>query len=379
MKVLFLSNLYPDTAEPNRGSDNAVLLRTLAPSCEIRVLCPRPTLGGGREFRPLVPDEPFHPVYRPVSYVPIIGSLVNHRLMARAIRSDLKKIRREFPFDVVLTSWIYPDACATALLAKELDFPFVAIAQGSDVHQYLQMPVRRKIIQQLMPAASSIITRSGDLARLLAKAGLDEAKLKLIYNGIDRDIFRPGDRAATRRKLKLPADASIILFVGNFLPIKNPGLLLQAHAALKKPAELVMLGSGSEEQKIKKQAAALKTSTRVHLPGRKSPAEVAQYMQAANVLCLSSENEGFPNVILEAFACGLPVVSTRVGGISELLNHDYLGRLVEKGNQPALTDALAETLGQTPETERISKFGSQFSWERAAKAYLEVLLLAKSK
>ncbi len=387
MKILFLSNLFPDQAQPNRGSDNAVLLRNLSANHEIRVLCPRPSLVPfGDDFQACEADKKFQPIYHSVGYIPKIGSRFNHRLMASAIGRDLRKIRKTFPFDVVLTSWIYPDACATALVAKEMKFPFVAIAQGSDVHQYLAMPRRRKIIRELLPDAAAVITRSADLARLLAEVGLEEKKLKVIYNGIDQTIFRrkPEEGEIIRESLKLLPHCPVLLFVGNFLPIKNISLLIKAHAALceghpKRRPYLILLGSGPLEGEIKAEAKDLGFSDYVIFAGRKPPGEVARYMQAADALCLSSDNEGFPNVILEAWACGLPVVSTAVGGISELLREDYLGRLTEKGNVMALLDALNSVLGKKAESERIAEYGAQFSWERTAKAYEEVLLLAKDK
>src|SRR5665213_608521 len=192
MKVLFLSNLYPDVSQPNRGSDNADLLRTMSASCEIRVLSPRPSLRPRVGFFPCPEDEKFRPIFRPVFYIPKFGSRFNHRLMARGIRSDLARIRGQFPFDVVLVSWIYPDVCAASILAGEQPFPLVAIAQGSDAHQYLRMPVRRAIIVGSLQRASAVITRSGDLARLLSEAGVEESKLRLIYNGLNLNIFRPG-------------------------------------------------------------------------------------------------------------------------------------------------------------------------------------------
>ena len=96
-------------------------------------------------------------------------------------------------------------------------------------------------------------------------------------------------------------------------------------------------------------------------------------MQAADLLCLPSKNEGVPNVILEAFASGLPVLASRVGGIPEVLNADYLGRLVTPDDIPCLVLSLAEMLAQEPQRDRIREHGLLFSWERATQAYLEIL------
>ena len=158
MKLLFVSNLFPDATDPVRGLDNACLLRYLRPHCEsVRAVALRPTLSlkrlgdPSRYWHPREEDAWLSPIYVPVSYVPKFGSRWNHRLMARALSARLEALRREGAFDVILGSWLYPDGCALARLAPRLRFPFVLICQGSDAHQYLDMPVRRRLIVEASP------------------------------------------------------------------------------------------------------------------------------------------------------------------------------------------------------------------------------------
>lgn len=381
MKLLFISNLFPDTREPYRGLDNACLLHELSDRCEIRVISPRPALpwksGPAKVCREI--DRKFRPEYIRASYVPKIGSLVNHRLFARSIRRRLLDLKKEFTYDVILCSWIYPDACAIARLQAEIQVPFVAIAQGSDVHAYLKMPLRRTIIENSMNRSQGVITRSAKLASLLKEAGVAVEKLQPVYNGVDLNLFQPGDKSAARAALGL-SDAPIILFVGNFLPVKNPLLLIEAHAEVcrERPTHLVMIGGGPMEQEVRHAADAAGLGKYVTLAGRKNAQEISIYMRAADLLCMSSRNEGVPNVILEAFASGLPVVSTNVGGISEVVNQPFLGELVQEGNAPQLKTALLKTLNSTPKVSDIRKHGLHFSWERAANEYLAVLKKAVS-
>lgn len=381
LKVLFVSNLFPDAGNPNRGSDNAVLLRLLARDCDIRVIAPRPTLPGSArcsQIAACIEDRAFAPTYPRVGYLPKIGGPVNHLLMARALQKEIARVREEFQFDIVLASWIYPDACAVAKIAVEQNFKFIAIAQGSDIHQYLRMPTRRRIIQKYLPHAEAIITRSGQLATMLEDVGFDKQKLKVIYNGVDFRIFHPSDKLAARRELKLNESATILLFVGNFLPIKNPLLLINAHAELcrlhpERTCNLILVGSGPLEPEMRRQADALGFGAQVFMPGRKSPSEVARYMQAADLFCMSSHNEGLPNVILEAFACGLRVVSTNVGGIGEVVNNPDFGALVHAPNPTAFARTLSDVLASPAQTDKIIAHASQFSWDKATTAYLDLL------
>jgi glycosyltransferase involved in cell wall biosynthesis len=323
-------------------------------------------------------DAALHPIFIPTYYVPKVGSRVNHLLFAHAIRGPMKALHREFPFERILCCWTYPDGCAVSLVAAEMGLPFVIIAQGSDVHSFLRMPVRRPLIVAAAQASGGVITRSAELARLLREAGVDPSKLHPIYNGVDASIFRPADRNAARAETGIPADASVILFVGNLFPVKNPSLLLAAHAAVcrrfpERKIQLVMIGDGPLRGALEHEAEARGVGKSVSFLGKKLAPDVARYMQAADTLCVSSHNEGVPNVVLESFACGLRVVSTRVGGIHEVLNHDFLGKLVPPGDEAALADGLANTISQPPDTARILEHARQYSWENAAAAYGEVV------
>ncbi len=380
MRVLFVSNLFPDATEPDRGIYNARLIHHLGKLCDIRVAAPRPALpflgGARRSARP--EDAKFIPEFPPTRYIPKIGSPFNHRLMAASLRPELRRIHEEFPFDVALASWLYPDACAISILAREMRFPLVAVCQGSDAHQYLKNPTRRQIIVESLASASAIVTRSGELARLLAATGLPEERLKPIHNGVDLEQFHPIDQAAARESLNLPTHDKIILFVGNFYPVKNPGLLADAYADLakEKPGKrlrLVMIGDGPERKGVIRRLSGSGLESTTRFPGRLPPETVARYMQAADLLCVPSDNEGVPNVILEAFASGLKVVATDVGGIPEILDQDFLGRLTPRGKGADLVSTLSEELARPADRTRIRDHATRFSWGRTTDAYLEIL------
>jgi len=383
MKLLFISNLFPDAQESYRGLDNVTLLHHLKQHCDIRVIAARPAIWGSSKWRqqyvPREQDVCFQPVYVPVPYIPKIGSLVNHRLFAMALRQQVERMKREFAFDAILCAWAYPDACGVGILAREQRVPMTVITQGSDVHAYLDNPVRRRLIVSALSEAKGVINRSRDLARRLKEAGVPEEKLHVVYNGVDTKTFCRADKQAVRLELGLNADEKIILFVGNFLPVKNPGLLLESFAQLVKErgkkARLLMIGGGPLKEQIVTHAARLNIADRVQLLGRQGAAEVARYMQAADTLVLSSHNEGVPNVILEALAAGLPVVATNVGGIHEVVNAEHLGRLTKPGDQQELAAALGELLERKNDAGRIAEYGRGFNWPKAAAGYYAVITL----
>jgi glycosyltransferase involved in cell wall biosynthesis len=265
-------------------------------------------------------------------------------------------------------------------LCREAGIPFVLITQGSDTHQYLADPIRRGKIVSAATACEALICRSGDLRNRLETAGVPREKLHLIYNGIDPDVFCPRDRMDSRRALSLDVEPPILLFVGNLLPIKNPLFLIRAHAKLNSlrtgaglpKARLYLIGEGPLKDKMLRESTILGTSTEVKFLGRRNSREVAIWMNAADLFCLSSLNEGFPNVLLEAMACGLPVVSTDVGGIRERISSHSLGWLVPSGNLESYTAAIHEALL----TSRRNDGGIRIDWMEAAAAHHGVFSVA---
>lgn len=382
MKLLFISNLFPDESESYRGLDNATLLHYLSKQVEIEVLCARPALPFSAKwqqaYKPRAVDEKFQPVYVPVPYLPKAGGLVNHHLYRQAMQKPLEDLQQRFAFNAIFCAWAYPDACGMAPLAEKLKVPMVVITQGTDVHTYLGMAARRKAIVASLSRVKGVVNRSRDLARRLAEAGVPEKKLHVVYNGVDTSLFYPVEAVDAKTKLGLPLNERVLLFVGNFLPVKNQELLLGAFAGLAQQKDhqnirLVMVGGGPLEAEIRQLAKDLGVETKITFAGRKTPSEVAIYMQASELLVLSSHNEGVPNVVLEAFASGRPVVTTDVGGIHEVLKEDYLGCLTKPGDKVALVAALSRVLNRPNETERIAKYGSSFSWDKVASAYLSVI------
>jgi glycosyltransferase involved in cell wall biosynthesis len=137
-----------------------------------------------------------------------------------------------------------------------------------------------------------------------------------------------------------------------------------------------MAGGGPLETACRELAERRGLGSRLILAGRKTPGEIATLMNAADVLALPSRNEGVPNVILEAFASGLPVVASRVGGIPEVLDREVLGRLPPEGDVQAFTAALEQQLAAPRDPSAIRAHAERFSWRAAADSYREILARA---
>ena len=366
-RLLFISNLFPDASEPYRGLDNVTILHLLRDYFDIQVIALRPTLktwfGKAPALIPREQDAPLNPLFLPVRYVPKVGGVFNHKLILAALRKVLTVMRKDKPWDIVLASWLFPDGWATIHAVAE---PCVLIAQGSDVHRYLNSAPRKTAILEAVKRSAGVITRSRSLATLLSKAGAAPQQLHSIHNGTDVSLFHPGEASNNATKT--------VLFVGNLLPVKNPDLLLRSFAKLSTPAQLVIAGKGPLRPQLETQAAALGIANRVEFLGPQLAPQIAEQMRRADVLCMSSLNEGLPNVVIEAMASGLPVVATDVGGIHEVIDAPWKGTLVPSGDETALTQALDHALAQPVDRQRIADYGQTLSWQSTAEAYRAILL-----
>jgi glycosyltransferase involved in cell wall biosynthesis len=351
---------------------NAQQVAALSGQCEIKVVAP---------MHHPVPDETWrgiavaHPRF---VHLPVLSRPLNGWLFARSIESI---IHRE-QFDIALVNWAYPDAYGVMLVAEKLKFPFATTVQGSDVNVFFQNPTRKRQILRVLRASRAVFCRSEALREKLAADGIAATT---VYNGIDRERFRPFDRAEACRKFGLDPKRRRVLYIGNLLPVKGPTVLATAFTLLchserseesslhasqtlrsaqgdtYQDTDLIFVGTGSE-----KPAAGRCVGTRPH-------DEIPLWMNACDVLCLPSLNEGLPNAALEAMACGLPVVASRVGGIPEIVRDGVNGFLVPPSNPDALADALRRALATKWDREAIRKSVSRFDWDMNARTVLDIL------
>ena len=347
MRLLFVSNLFPNAVEPTRGMHNAQQVAALAKRCDIKVVAPMHHPAPDETWRGIAVTHP-----RFVR-IPLLSRPLNGWLFAKSVAPV---IRRE-QFDVALVNWAYPDAYGVMLVAEKWKFPFASTVQGSDVNVLFQNATRKRQILRALQASRAVFCRSQALHNKLSAEGVTATT---VYNGIDRDEFRPLDRAEACRTLGLDPNRQRILFVGNLLPVKGPTVLAKAAEQLQN-VDLVFVGSGQE-----KIAAGRCVGARPH-------DEIPLWMNASDVLCLPSLNEGLPNVALEAMACGLPVVASRVGGVPEVVRDGVNGFLVPPSDLRALADALRRALATKWDRDAIRASVSQFDWDVNARTVLDTL------
>jgi len=213
--------------------------------------------------------------------------------------------------------------------------------------------VLRRLAGTLADAYVAVSEETAELARQERDTRLD--KIRVIRNGIDLSRFQPARplRAEVRKELGIPDGAWVVGTVGRAVVEKNHALLVDAMRPLcEAGAHLVIVGDGPLLPDLKRQVG---TTPNMHLLGVRRDAP--RVMQSFDVFCMSSRSEGLPLVILEAMASALPIVSTAVGGIPNVVANDDTGVLVTPGDPTALRDALASIRSDASRALRIAEAG----------------------
>lgn len=207
-------------------------------------------------------------------------------------------------------------------------------------------PVLKTIDRILVRLSDRVVAVSNGVKDFYTKTvGLPGHKIEVIHNGIDAASWkRPGCRNKTRTSLGIRPDALVIGTIGRLIEDKAHLDLLRA-AVLVEDVEVVIAGSGPMMETLRRKARELGIADRTHLLGTRS--DVREILEALEVFVLPSKREGFPVCVLEAFAVGVPVVATRVGGVGEVVTAGESGLLVPYGDVPALASAIERTLGDS--------------------------------
>jgi hypothetical protein len=183
MHLLFISSEFPDAGNPDLGLDNVSMLNALADRWEIRAYVPRAVpLGARGVWQPRAADVAFHPEFVAAPRVPLLGALCNHRLCARALRKPLDLLRRDWQFDAVLCSGLFPEVCAVARLIDEFHFRFVTVAVGPQADEALKGSSHRKAVARHIRRAVGVVTSSSPLMALLTKIGFRKDRVTFSSN-----------------------------------------------------------------------------------------------------------------------------------------------------------------------------------------------------
>jgi glycosyltransferase involved in cell wall biosynthesis len=289
--------------------------------------------------------------------------------------------RQRIRFDIVHAYFIYRPGYVASLLGKILRKPVIITSTGTDTHQNLSREnslIRRRTISA-MRWSSWIIPNSEFLRRYIAGEGFGN-KTDVNPRGFSKDLFFPMDKIGCRNKLSLDPVKNILLFIGNLVPIKGADILIEAFKIVRDKednVELIIIGDGAEREVLEQQVCDGGLEEIVFFLSRKDHTQIPLYINASDILIVPSRNEGRSVAIIEALACGKPVVAFRVGGIPETIVNGKLGILVEKENPAALADGIMKALSSSWDIKYLSNHAKKYAQDRltprVSKVYDEVL------
>jgi glycosyltransferase involved in cell wall biosynthesis len=278
---------------------------------------------------------------------------------------------QRFRPDALLSAWAYPDGTAVTALGSLLQIPTVVRVMGSDINSVAQLPGRREQIRWAMRRVERVIAVSRALANEVTALGAHPDHVSIIPTGVDQTIFRPHERAEARRQIGA-GDYPLVVVPARLSPEKGVHHFVDALARLgpETPLRAVIVGDGQEKQALIAQAQRLGVADRIQFAGFQLEQRMPLYYSAADFICLPSLEEGWPDVLMEAFACGCPFVASEVGGVPEILELTGAGLLTPPGDVDALARALA-TATRTPwERNAIAIAMQAYDLNTTAQAYV---------
>jgi glycosyltransferase involved in cell wall biosynthesis len=306
-----------------------------------------------------------HPRY-PV--LPRIGMALAPLLLSQAVKPAIGRLIDEgFDFDLIDAHYFYPDGVAAAMLAKYFNKPLVITARGSDMTLFPQYRLPRKMIQWAARRADAVITVCNALRDEVLALGVEPARVTSLRNGVDLELFQPVDRSEVRARLGL--DSFTLLAVGHLVPVKAQELAISALTRLP-GVKLLIAGNGPNRQMLEQLARSEDVAERVTMLGALPQSALREYYGAADALVLPSEREGWANVLLEAMACGTPVIASRVWGTPEVVAEPEAGRLMEQRTAQGLAEAVNALRADYPDREATRRYAERFSWDDTTEGQL---------
>lgn len=378
MRILTLSTLFPAVHRPNFGIFVERQTRALSEIRDFAVTVVNPvgtapwplSLLASQSDLKALRDESWRglEVFRPpFTAIPVLGGARNPAAIFRATLPLIQQLHRETPFDLIDAEFFFPDGPAAMRLSDALAIPFTIKARGADIHYWGK---QRRCTGQILEAAdkaAGLLAVSESMKADMVALGMEKAKIRVHYTGLDQSRFAPADRAAAKARLGLAGP--VILCVGAMIPRKGQSVLLDALAGLPE-ATLMLAGSGPDEGTLRAQATALGIEERVQFLGSVPHDDLPQLYQAADIMALISSSEGLANAWVEALACGTPIITCDVGGIREVMKNDAAGRIVAPTPE-AVLEAARDLLANPRAQADVAQNVQAFSWEENARLLSE--------
>jgi teichuronic acid biosynthesis glycosyltransferase TuaC len=389
LNVLTFTTLYPNAEQPTHGIFVENRMRQLVkrhPQVKVTVVAPVPWFPfKSRRFgrygaQARVPREEqrhgirvLHPRYL---LIPKVGMSLAPLLMFLSLFLFVRRLVRNAaaPYQVLDAHYFYPDGVAAVMLGKLLRLPVVVTARGTDINLIPRWRLPRWQLRWAIRRADAVIAVCQALKEAIQGLAEDVCEVEVLRNGVDLQMFSPPtDRARLRAELGF--DRVTLVCAGHLIERKGPHLVVEALHRLD-DVELVFVGEGELRDALTTQVRSLELESRVRFLGALDQGELKKYYQAADFLVLASSREGWANVLLEAMACGTPVIGTRVWGTPEAVDEGVSGLLVDSRTPQAIAEAIDAARRKHFDRHAVRRWAERFSWDETSDGLLALLAQA---
>ena len=386
--IVVLSSLFPSSVQPGAGLFIRERMFRVGAQLPLAVVAPTPWFplqGLLRRWRPgFRPGAPRHErqsgfdVWFP-RFLSMPGAFkgLDGFFMALGAMPRLWQLKRAGRLDLIDAHFGYPDGYAATLLGRWLKVPVTITLRGTEV-RHVRDPALAPKLQRALQRATQVFAVSESLRQLAISLGTTAERVRVVGNGVDLHKFSPLPRAEARRALQLGAAAPVLVTVGALVERKGVHRVIGLLPALRRRfpglSYLVVGGSSPEgdlSAQLRQQVQSLGLDDAVRFLGALPAEQLRLPLSAADLFVLASRNEGWANVLLEAMACGLPVVATDVGGNAEVVCDPALGAIVPFGDAARLQQAIEQALCASWDRAAIRGHAARNTWDQRVQVLVE--------
>lgn len=358
LRVVSVCRSIPTPTEPSAGVFVLNRIAAVAEHADVTIVQPIPYLPGVRPL-PAWARTPgrrvagVDVVHAPMPYVPGVLKSLHGYWLARAIDGPIRELDARSRIDLIDAHFAHPDGVGAVAVGARMQRPVFITLRGYEEDRIHERFVGSQLIDAMQRAAGCVAV-SHSLKDLAVRHGVADPHVRVIQNAIDGERFQPGDRLAARARLGIAPDARLVVSVGRLVELKRHHVLVEALAQLRRESgdvRLTIVGGASYEPDY---PARLRGTIEKHgladavtLAGERPPAEIADWLRAADAFALLSSREGCCNAVLEALATGLPMVVTPAGDNPEFVRPGDNGALVPIDDAGATAVALRDVLART--------------------------------
>lgn len=380
IRILTITTLYPNSQQPAHGIFVENRLRWLTKDGRVKanVIAPvpwAPPFVSKPEFVKLraVPREEsrngftvHHPRYL---VIPKVGMNLAPYTLYRAIYRKFRELHDAGErFDLIDAHYFYPDGVAAAMLGQTFGIPVVITARGTDINLIPQFRRPRQLILKAAKDAGALVTVCQALKDELVGLGVPDSKITALRNGVDLEQFKPLDRASLRQKWQV--SGFVLASVGLLIERKGHYLAIEALASVP-GATLLIAGAGPDREKLETLARTLGVEQRVRFLGALDTKSLTEIYNCADALVLASSREGWANVLLEAMACGTPVIATAVWGTPEVVAAPEAGLLTER-DAASIAVAMVRLKSHPPDRQATRRYAEKFDWQPTTEGQIAI-------